>query len=102
MSELQILCREQLSAREPNPADNRVEAQPYPEEDGKMKGFSLTPRYSLKQLREIERRQIKNESSFRTPTRINVKRLSTLTDIRLDMEVDDISKCCHKFGGEIE
>src|SRR5919106_714708 len=101
MSELQIVCRE-LSAREPNPANNRVEVQPYPEEDGKIKGFSLAPRYSLKQLREIERRQIKNESSFRIPMRINVKRLSTLTDIRLDTEFDDISKCYHKYGGGIE
>jgi hypothetical protein len=101
MSELQIVCRE-LSAREPNPADNRVEAQPYPEEDGKIKGFSLAPRYSLKQLREIERRQITNESSFTTPTRINVKRLSTLTDVRLDTGFDDISKRYHKYGGGIE
>ena len=101
MSELQIVCRE-LSAREPNPADNRVEAQPYPEEDGKIKGFSLAPRYSLKQLREIERRQIKNESSFRTPTRIDVKQLLSLTDIRLDTEFDNFSKCYDKYGGGIE
>jgi hypothetical protein len=101
MSELQIVCRD-LSAREPNPADNRVEEQPYPAEDGKIKGFSLAPRYSLKQLREIQRRRIKNELNFRTPRRFNVRRLLTSTDIRLDMEFDDISKCHQKYGGGIE
>ena len=101
MSELQIVCRD-LSAREPNPAVNRVEEQPYPAEDGKIKGFSLAPTYSLKQLREIKRRRIKNELTFRTQTRFNVRRLLTLTDIRLDAEFDDYSKCHQKYGGGIE
>ena len=100
MSELMV-CRD-LSAREPNPANNRVEERPYPAEDGKMKGFSLAPTYSLKQLREIKRRRIKNELTFRTPTRFDVRRLLTLTDIRLDPEFDDYSKCHQKYGGGIE
>lgn len=100
MSELMV-CRD-LSAREPNPADNRVEEWPYPVEDGKIKGVSIAPTYSLKQLREIERRRIKNELTFRTPTKFNVRRLLTLTDIGLDAEFDDYSKCHQKYGGGIE
>lgn len=101
MSELKMVCRD-LSAREPNPADNRVEDQLYPAEDGKIKGFSLAPTYSLKQLREIKRRRIKNKLTFRTPTKFNVRRLLTLTDIRLDSGFDGISNSHQKYGGGIE
>jgi hypothetical protein len=62
MAELQVVCQNYV-ARELSPAENRVEERPYPVEDGEIRGFSLAPKYSLKQLREIERRRRnKNDS----------------------------------------
>jgi hypothetical protein len=47
-------------AREPNPVESRDEDIPYPVKDGEIteqiRGFSLAPKFSLKQLREIARR----------------------------------------------
>jgi hypothetical protein len=93
MGEIKMVCRDQILAREPNPAENRVEEQPYPVEDGEIRGFSLAPTYSLKQLREIER-SIKNELTSRTPTRFKVSngRLLTLADTRLDAGFDDFAE----------
>jgi hypothetical protein len=93
MEELKMVCRDQILAREPNPADNRVEERTYPVEDGEIRGFSLAPTYSLKQLREIERRSIKNELTSGTPTfKVSSGRLLTLTDTRLDAEFDDLAE----------
>jgi hypothetical protein len=62
MKELGIVCQSVL-AWEPSPVVNRVEEYQYPVKDGEIieqvQGFSLAPQYSLKQLREIERRIIK-------------------------------------------
>jgi hypothetical protein len=62
MSRLKVICQDFL-AREPAPADVRIEESWYPMEDGeiteRVQGFSLAPPYSSKQLREIQRRQIK-------------------------------------------
>jgi len=89
-----MVCRDLILAREPNPADNRAEECAYPVEDGEVRAFSLAPMYSSKQLREIERRGIKNELTSRTPTRFKMSngRLLTLTDTRLDAEFDDFAE----------
>jgi hypothetical protein len=62
MSRLKVICQDFL-VREPAPADVRIEESWYPIEDGeiteRIQGFSLAPPYSSKQLREIQRRQIK-------------------------------------------
>jgi hypothetical protein len=64
MRESQIVCQELLLAREPTPAERRIEESWYPIEDGeiteRVQGLSLAPLYSSKQLREIQRRHIKN------------------------------------------
>jgi hypothetical protein len=66
-----LLC--QNLAGEPAPADNRADEWRHPVEDGEIieniKGFSLAPVYSFKQLRAIERRRTKtklNSQRFRT------------------------------------
>jgi hypothetical protein len=94
MKELKMVCQNQILARERTPAENRVEEQPYPVKVGEIRGFSLAPTYSLKQLREIERRNIKNELTSRTPTRFKVSngRLSALTDTLLDADFDDLAE----------
>lgn len=89
-----MVCQDLILAREPNPAENRAEERPYPVEDGEIREFSLAPIYSSKQLREIERRSIKNESTSRTPTRFKMSngRLLTITDTRLNAEFDDLAE----------
>ena len=63
MSRLKVICQDEFLAREPTPADVRIEESWYPIEDGEIteqvQGFSLAPPYSSKQLREIQRRNIK-------------------------------------------
>jgi hypothetical protein len=63
MRESQIVCQEIILAREPTPAEVRIEESWYPIEDGeiteRVQGFSLAPPYSSRQLREIRRRHIK-------------------------------------------
>ncbi len=94
MTKLKMICRDQILAWEPSPVENRVEEWHYPVEDGEIRGFSLAPKYSSMQLREIERRRIKNELTSRTPTRFKVSngRLLTLTDTRLKAEFDDYAE----------
>jgi hypothetical protein len=62
MSRLKVICQE-LLAREPTPAEVRIEESWCPIEDGeiteRVQGFSLAPPYSSKQLRGIQRRHIK-------------------------------------------
>jgi hypothetical protein len=62
MSRLKVICQDFL-AREPTPAEVRIEESWYPIKDGeiteRVQGFSLAPPYSSKQLREIQRRNIK-------------------------------------------
>lgn len=63
MRKSQIICQELILAREPTPAEVRIDESWYPIEDGeiteRVQGFSLAPPYSSKQLREIQRRHIK-------------------------------------------
>ena len=62
MSRLRVICQDFL-AREPAPAERRIEQSWYPIENGeiteRVQGFSLAPPYSSRQLREIQRRHIK-------------------------------------------
>jgi hypothetical protein len=63
MSELKMICQNQILAREPTPAEVWIEKSWCPIEDGEItehvQGFSLIPSYSSKQLRGIQRRHIK-------------------------------------------
>jgi hypothetical protein len=63
MGKLKMVCQNQILAREPTPAEGRIEKTWYPMEDGetteRVQGFSLAPPYSSRQLREIQRRHIK-------------------------------------------
>lgn len=63
MTGLKVICQNVDLAREPTPADVRIEEPWYPIEDGeiteRVQGFSLAPPYSYRQLREIQRRHIK-------------------------------------------
>jgi hypothetical protein len=63
MSRLKVICQDDFLAREPTPAEVRIEEAWYPIEDGeiteRVQGFSLAPPYSYRQLREIQRRHIK-------------------------------------------
>ena len=62
MTRIIVICQDFL-AREPTPAESRIEESWYPIENGeiteRVQGFSLAPPYFSKQLREIQRRQIK-------------------------------------------
>jgi hypothetical protein len=63
MVNTKVVCQDEFLAREPSPAEVRIEESWYPIEDGeiteRVQGFSLAPPYSSKQLREIQRRHIK-------------------------------------------
>jgi hypothetical protein len=63
MVNTKVVCQNVDLAREPTPAEDRIEESWYPIEDGEItenvQGFSLAPPYSSKQLREIQRRHIK-------------------------------------------
>ena len=64
MVNTKVVCQNVDLAREPTPAEVRIEESWYPIEDGeiteRVRGFSLIPQYSSRQLREIQRRHIKN------------------------------------------
>jgi hypothetical protein len=94
LSEFKMVCQSQLLARDPYPAENRVEEGLYPVEDGEIKGFSMAPIYSLKQLREIERRSIKSKLTSRTRTKLMMrnKRILTLSDPDVEAEFDDYTQ----------
>jgi hypothetical protein len=97
MIEIRNVRQGLILTREPSPVENRVEEWHYPVEDGEIRGFSLAPIYSVKQLREIERRSIKRELTSRTPARFKIGngRLLPLTDPPLDAEFDDYLECHH-------
>ena len=63
MVNTKVVCQNVDLAREPTPAEVRIEESWYPIEDGeiteRVRGFSLIPPYSSKQLRGIQRRHIK-------------------------------------------
>jgi hypothetical protein len=95
MNELKMVCRDLILAREPNPVENRAEEWPYPVEDGEIRGFSLAPIYSSKQLREIERRSIKCKLTSQTPStrfKWSNERILTVSDPCLDAEFDDYTE----------
>jgi hypothetical protein len=82
MSRLKVICQDEFLAREPTPAEVRIEESWYPIEDGeiteRVHGFSLIPPYSSKQLRGIQRRHIKkreldlrHQAGFRTEVKIH-------------------------------
>jgi hypothetical protein len=60
-----VVCQIVDLAREPNPVESRVEEFLHPVKDGEIteqiRGLSLAPTYSFKQLREMKRRRIKNK-----------------------------------------
>jgi hypothetical protein len=64
MVNTKLVCQIVQLAREPNPVESRVEEYSHPVKDGEIteqiRGFSLAPTYSSKQLREMKRRRIKN------------------------------------------
>jgi hypothetical protein len=59
MDGLKMVSQGPILTRQLSPAEYRVDVRTYPAEDSELMypihGFSLAPRYSLKQLREIER-----------------------------------------------
>jgi hypothetical protein len=63
--ETKIIFQNVVLAAEPSPVDNRADERRHPVEDGEIRdrvqGFSLAPRYSLKQLRAIQRRKTKTK-----------------------------------------
>jgi hypothetical protein len=65
MVNTKVVCQIVDLAREPNPVESRVEEYLHPVKDGKIteqiRGLSLAPTYSFKQLREIERRRTKKK-----------------------------------------
>jgi hypothetical protein len=65
MVNTKVVCQIVDLAREPNPVESRVEEYLHPVKDGEIieqiRGLSLAPTYSFKQLREIERRRTKNK-----------------------------------------
>ena len=68
MGRLKMICQEHFLAREPYPIESRVEGYHCPVKYGQIteliRGLSLAPQYSLKQLRAIERRRTKNKLDY--------------------------------------
>ncbi len=64
MIETLTICQDLLT-RHLSPAENRVDIRAYPMEDSKIthqiRGWSLAPKYTVKQLRSIKRRSAKNK-----------------------------------------
>ena len=65
MVNTKVVCQIVELARDPNPVESRVEEYLHPVKDGEIteqiRGLSLAPPYSFKQLREMKRRSIKNK-----------------------------------------